>query len=57
MRKKSVMEGKENSGEKRKLQNRWLNGKTTNFNSVLQTGEGDGNCEVTEGCQQCCSVW
>lgn len=27
------------------------------FNSVPHTGEGDGECEVTEGCQERCSVW
>lgn len=49
---------KENSGEKWKLRNRWLNGRTTNFsNSVLVTAEGDGDREVTEGCQEYCSVW
>lgn len=37
------------------LMAKWQDNKL--FNSVLHTGVGDEDSEVTEGCQERCSVW
>lgn len=39
----------------RRLLSQWQDNKL--LNSVPRTGEGDRDSEVTEGCQECCSVW
>lgn len=42
-------------GRVAELMAKWQDNKL--FNSVLHTSEGDEDSEVTEGCQECCSVW